>query len=399
MMQFKIWQIYDKQVWMLFLSRLLVVMSFCASMVFFSIYLHSELGISLRKVGGVMMISALISAFAMIISGGLCDRFGRKPLMWISSFVRALLFLALAYFIKVRPDFRIIIVLYILTRISGSLFIPASDAMLADIIEPKERVKAYGIMRIFGNTGFAIGPGIGGVIVEISYAYIFIFSSIISIIASFFILLFVKESLRVKKTERSIVKNILDIRKDLRLIFFCLASWLLFIVMGQFGVTFSIFSTEHIGISKAQLGHLFMLNGLMVIFFQYPITLLIGKVKTMRVLQISALIYAFGYFLVGTAGSFGFLALCIIIVTLGEMIFAPSANAIVANMAPEEAKGRYMGVFGLSRSFGWAVSPFIGGFLLHSFMSQGIILWGIIGLIGIGAASSYLILEKTLFKQ
>lgn len=397
--ELKVWQIYSKQAWMLFLSRLLIVIGFSLSMLFFSIYLYKELNVPLRTVGTIMMVAALIGAFTMILGGGLSDRLGRKPLMWISTFIRALVFLGIAYFIKTNPDIRILTGLYISARILGALFMPASDAMLADIIEPEQRTKAYGVMRIFANAGFAIGPAIGGAVAEISYAYLFMLSSIMSMIGSLFILLFVRESLVIKKIEGSVFTNILEIKGDIKLLAFCLVSFLFFVVMGQFGVTFSIFSIEHVGISKAQFGRLFMLNALMVIFFQYTITLLIENIKSMRKLQIGMIIYAFGFFSFGAANSLAFLTLSVIIITIGEMIFAPTANAVAANMAPEDAKGRYMGTFGLFRSFGWSVAPFIGGFLLHSFMEQGLFLWGIIGLIGLSAAFGYLILEKTIFKD
>ncbi|HID93520.1 MAG TPA: MFS transporter [bacterium (Candidatus Stahlbacteria)] len=397
--RFKIWQKYDRRVWMLFISRLTMALGFSIALPFFSIYLHLELGVSMAVVGMIMMVAALTGAITMVIGGELSDRIGRKPLMCSSLFIRAIIFLLIAYFIKTKADFRIISALYILTRMLGSLFMPANDAMLADIVKPKRRVEAYGIMRIGANAGWALGPAIGGALAEISYAYLFILSSITSVIAGLLVLIFIKESLAVKKMGNFALKNILTIRRDVKLLAFCFVSLLIFIVMGQLIVTLSVFTVEHIGISKIQLGYLFTLNGLIVVFFQYPTTLLIRGINTMKILIYSSLIYALGYFLVGFASSFVFLVICIIIVTLGEIIFSPSSTALVANISPEESTGRYMGLFGLSRTLGWSLGPFIGGLLLDRFMQQGIILWGIIALIGIAAVVGYLVLSQTLFKR
>ena len=397
--KFKFWQKYDRRVWLLFLSRLIMALGFSIALPFFSIYLHLELGVSMGVVGAIMMIAALTGAVTMVVGGELSDRFGRKPLMCSSLFIRAIIFLLIAYFIKTKADFRIISALYILTRMLGSLFMPANDAMLADLVKPKRRVEAYGIMRIGANAGWALGPAIGGALAEISYAYLFILSSITSVIAGLLVLIFIKESLAIKKIGEFALKNILTIRKDIKLLAFCFVSLLIFIVMGQLIVTLSVFTVEHIGISKLQLGYLFTLNGLIVVFFQYPTTLLIRGISTMKILIYSSLIYALGYFLVGFASSFVFLVICIIIVTLAEIIFSPSSTALVANISPEESTGRYMGLFGLSRTLGWSLGPFIGGLLLDRFMQQGIILWGIIALIGIAAVVGYLVLSQTLFKR
>ena len=395
----KVWQRYDKRVWMLFLSRLTMAFGFAIALPFLSLYLHLELGVSMGVVGMIMMIAALTGAATMIIGGELSDRIGRKPLMCGSLFVRAIIFLLIAYFMKVKPDFRIISALYILSRMLGSLFMPANDAMLADLVKPKKRVEAYGIMRIGANAGWALGPAIGGALAEISYAYLFILSSITSVIAGLLVLIFIKESLVVKKTGDFSLKNILAVRKDVKLLGFCLVSLLVFIVMGQLIAPLSVYTVEHIGISKIQLGYLFALNGLIVVLFQYPTTLLIRGISTMKILIYSSLIYALGYFLVGFASSFVFLVICIIIITLGEIMHAPSSTALVANISPEESTGRYMGLFGLSRTLGWSLGPFIGGLLLDRFMQQGVIIWGTIALIGMAAAIGYLVLSQTVFKQ
>ena len=384
---------------MLFLSRLLVVGSFAVSMLFFSIYLHTELAVPLKTVGVLMMFAAFINSFAMIIGGGLSDKYGRKPFMWLSTIFRAFVFFAIAWVIKTRPSVLMLTILYMLARVMGALFMPATDAMLADITAPTQRTQAYGIMRIFANAGFAVGPAIGGIVAEISYVYLFMLSAVMSLISSLFILLFVKESLQVKKRKRFVITDLFELKKDVKLFAFCIVSFLFFVVMGQFGVTFSLYSTEYVGITKAQFGRLFMLNALMVIILQYPTTSLIEKIKSMRKLQAGMLIYAFGFFSFGGADSLMFLTVSVIIITIGEMIFAPTANAVVANIAPEHAKGRYMGVYGLFRSFGWSIAPFIGGLLLDSFMDQGMILWGVIGIIGFIAFVGYTILEKTIFKK
>ncbi|MBI3659796.1 MFS transporter, partial [Candidatus Acetothermia bacterium] len=50
--------------------------------------------------------------------------------------------------------------------------------------------------------------------------------------------------------------------------------------------------------------------------------------------------------------------------TLGEMILTPVSTAFVADLASEEKRGRYMGVFGLAWAMGYAIGPMLGGIFI-----------------------------------
>jgi MFS family permease len=64
-------------------------------------------------------------------------------------------------------------------------------------------------------------------------------------------------------------------------------------------------------------------------------------------------------------------AIAIFIITLGENLINPAASAWVAERAPEELRGRYMGFFSVANRAGAALGPLAGGVLL----SQGPLWW------------------------
>jgi MFS family permease len=53
-------------------------------------------------------------------------------------------------------------------------------------------------------------------------------------------------------------------------------------------------------------------------------------------------------------------ALVILVFVIGEMLWVPTSQAIVAGLAPEDVRGAYMGAFGSTAGFGFALGPFIG---------------------------------------
>ena len=54
------------------------------------------------------------------------------------------------------------------------------------------------------------------------------------------------------------------------------------------------------------------------------------------------------------------IALVIVLFVIGEMLWVPTSQAVVAALAPADIRGAYMGVFGGTWSIGWALTPFLG---------------------------------------
>jgi MFS family permease len=71
-----------------------------------------------------------------------------------------------------------------------------------------------------------------------------------------------------------------------------------------------------------------------------------------------------------------------IIITIGEMIVVPVSNALTVLLAPDDSRGKYLGVFGVVSSFGWFGSTFIGGILYDTY-DNGWIMWGILASLGV----------------
>jgi len=67
-------------------------------------------------------------------------------------------------------------------------------------------------------------------------------------------------------------------------------------------------------------------------------------------------------------------------------------QALVAKFAPEEMRGRYMAVFGISWSIPFAVGPILAGFVLDNYDPRW--LWYIAGVIGLLAAFGFLALHQ-----
>jgi MFS family permease len=52
-----------------------------------------------------------------------------------------------------------------------------------------------------------------------------------------------------------------------------------------------------------------------------------------------------------------------VIVTIGELIWAPTSISFVARIAPIDMRGRYMGVYGMVGGIAWGIGPIASGYV------------------------------------
>lgn len=108
---------------------------------------------------------------------------------------------------------------------------------------------------------------------------------------------------------------------------------------------------------------IFVTNTVLVVTLQVPVTVLLARFSRRNVLAFAGVVLAVSYvgFLAATALGGGWAAPAVaavsVVCTLGEIIYAGSATALVTALAPAHVLGRVLSRFQLSTGFGLAVSP------------------------------------------
>ncbi len=387
---------YDSRVWILFAARFVAAMGFSVAMPFLSLYLYQELGVEMRVVGTIFMISAGSRALGTILGGELSDTQGRRKVMISSMCLRALAYMGMSYLVLVKAPYGVLGLALVVSSFLGSVFMPASSAMVADVVPQEKRVKAYGLIRVGVNAGWALGPALGGIFATLSYSTLFLFTAFCSLATALLIGLFTQESLQKGKRGDFAIKDLIAIHKDGNFFGFCLISLILFVATSQMISTLAVFSVDRVGISKVQLGYLFTTNGLMVVLFQYPFSSWLRRFRITTDMAFGALLYSLGYFSVSLANGFPSLVVSMVVITLGEITFSPAAMTMVANLSPSASRGRYMGVFSLIEAVGRSLGPFVGGFALDYLKGYPLFLWGIISTLSLGSSSGFFWLGRRI---
>jgi MFS family permease len=406
----------DRRLFHLFLGRLLASTGFSIVIPFLALYLHGTRGVSMSAVGMIFFFGALCGAAGQVVGGEWSDKSGRKRVLVTCQIIRAAAFAGLGLAVTRDASVLVFTLLTGLSAFAGRMFEPPSGAMIADITAGERRVEAYGILRIGGNLGWALGPAIGGFLAALSYASLFFVAAVVLLAAGILIALKVEETLPRRAgsaadagdpilvpavgpvlPERGFsIAGTMAVIQDRLFLRYCLITLLLFTVMGQMMSTFSVYTVEWAGRTKVELGMLYALNGLMVVVLQFPAVRLLGSMRMTSALILGCLFYSLGYGMMGWGSSFALLFAGMFTLTLGEIFSMPPSMNLVANFSPEDLRGRYMGVFGIFNSFGWSIGPLVGGVLLDLAAGRPVLLWGVIASLTIIAAFGYLDLRRRI---
>ncbi|HEU4675838.1 MAG TPA: MFS transporter, partial [Motilibacteraceae bacterium] len=143
------------------------------------------------------------------------------------------------------------------------------------------------------------------------------------------------------------------------------------------------------GLTPAQYGTAVAVNGLLIVLLTVPATAWLTRFARSRVLAVAAVLVGGGFALTAVAGSWGAYAGTVVVWTLGEILNAPVSSAVVADLAPSHARGRYQGVY----SFAWGAASFLAP-LLGSWVYDGLggtALWLACGVLGVVAGVGQLL--------
>jgi predicted MFS family arabinose efflux permease len=380
---------FEPGVWIVTIIQFFTVIGFSICMPFLSLYLYQDRELSMTLVGIILLAGGLFSAISQALGGALSDRFGRRPILLVAALVSIFLYSGLAVLIGISAPVWAITIVYIAGRSVLTITRPVISAMIADFTSKGRLTEAYGILRIGANIGWAAGPALGGYLATfLSYAWLFGVPVLTCAIVSLIVFFFLRESSR--RTDRRVgFRSILPPAGDQAFLAFTMVSLLLFVVMGQMASTLSIFAVDRVGFSTAQYGLLLTLNGLIVIFFQYPMTLALRRTAKFRALILGSLLYVFGYLSFGWITQFAWALGAMAVITTGEIINSPVTLSVIGELAPQDQRGRYMGFYGLSETIGIATGPLVGGILLDAFPSNMRLVWSPIALIAVIAAVGY----------
>ncbi len=349
---------------------------------FLSIYLASERELPASVVGLILSLHGAGSILAGPVGGYLADRIGRRPTMVASTILGAAAMLHLAY---ARAPWHLALGAFLLGWL-GDLFRPAVNAAVSDLVPAPDRERAFGYLYWAVNLGFSAASIAAGHIARAGFQVLFWADACTTLVFGLLLLLGVPESRPVASVSAKPVDASATYR-DGTLLAFLAAMLLLSVAFMQFGVALPLDMSAH-GISTSTYGSLIAINGVLIVLLQPAAVRLAPRFARGRLLAWSALLIGVGFGLAGFLTSVPGYALGIVIWSLGEILMAPVAPSVIADLAPPSLRGSYQGAFHVVWGVSACAGPVLGGSILQRYGSTS--LWVSCAVIGAIAALIHL---------
>jgi len=361
---------------------------------FLTLYLGS-LGYGVEAAGRVGALYGVGMLAASPLAGSLADRLGRRPTM-----MGALTATAIATSLLAAAASPLAVAgAVLLVGASAAAYRSASQALIADVVPPGGRTRAYGMLRWGNNLGLAVSSVLGGALAAWGYRKLFLVDAGTTLAFALLVGARVPETRPAHPPRRAGEPAPSGGGTPLRdgAFLALVALQLGFILpLWQFQVALPAAMAAQ-GHGPAVFGRVLAVNGVLITLLQPSLAAWAAQRDAARVLASGALLVGLGYGAYALCHRAPAFALATGVWSLGEIVFMPTVAATVASLSPEPLRGRYQGVWTLAIGLGVVASPAAGPALMARRGPPA--LWGACLLTGLAAAAGLLALGPALRRR
>lgn len=320
---------------------------------------------------GILETIAFACAFiAAPVLGALSDRWGRKPILVISTLGTALSF----FLFGIGGSLLMLIIARVIDGLTAGDQ-PVMFAYLADITPEKDRAKRYGFLGALSGIGMLVGPAIGGLLATISLSAPAFATAGIALLIALISLFFLPESLPKNKRVAKLkleeshpigaIKNAFA-RKPLRPLLICIA--LIGIPFAFFTSNISVLALDTVNWGPTQLGLLLSAVGVLDILVQGVLLgLLLKRLGERGVIIAGIITQAIGIGLLILAASIfpaaWILAAGSLIMATGEGGMSATLQGLISNSVGENEQGKIAGAVSSLSTGVQMLGPLLAGVL------------------------------------
>lgn len=365
---------------------------------FLLLYFHEVRGIPLAVAGLASAVAAATALAASLASGPLADRFVGRATLALGLVLSTAAF---ALYPLVREGWHAV-ALAVLGGGGVGTWLTGQSALLAALVSPEQRPLAFAQQRVFANVGLGLGGAVGGLLVTTTNPATF--TTLFVLNAATFVAFGLFVSRVPESRRRSPGATVGSYRLALRdrpfvgllVVNYVYVAAAIALLVGLFPV----YAKQEAGLSEDAIGLLFLLNSLLIIGAQVRVASGQAGKRRMRAFAGMGVLFACAWMLVLAGGLSGggrvalaALTSAIVVFSLAECLYDSVQGPLTADLAPDGATGRYMGLNGFSWQLGFITGPAVGAVILGTAPHT---LWVVAAAACLVAAAAALRLEQRL---
>ncbi|MGJ7919140.1 MDR family MFS transporter [Neobacillus sp. LXY-4] len=373
---------WDRNLKIRLYGEALMNISFWMFFPFLTIYFAEEFGKD--KAGLLLIFSQAFSVFANLIGGYWADRYGRKRMMVLSACGQGICFIVFGLANSPLLDSPWIgFICYAFIGIFGAFYWPASQAMVADVVDEENRNHVFAIFYTSINIAVVIGPLLGAIFYTNYRVQLMFVAGTACVLLAFILAKWTRETAPFFRNRDTTGNHrwfsfLTNQMKDYRIILTD-RIFLLFIIGGvlvaqtfmQLDLLIPVYTKENVQEQtwftlgewsftiqgEQAFGILLSENGLLVALFTVLVTNWMDKFRERNVFVLSSLAYAIAIILIGQTSWIWGLIFAMGIFTLGELMVAGLQQTFVSKLAPEHLRGQYFAAASLRYTIGKTIAP------------------------------------------
>ncbi|WP_312045576.1 MFS transporter [Erwinia sp.] len=336
---------------------------------YLSVTLYRNFQLSASLIGAIFFLTSAAGIIIGVFASYYSDKLGRNRSL-IASLLLSIAGFAIMAYSNGTAEFVAAMIFISTGRACTESF---SKAMIGDyLVDLRSREKYQYIRYYIVNIGSALGPLAGTYALTSPNLNIFIVSCAVYLLYAL-ALLFVLKGLRNtvvhdKKEIPAFTHSILNIFSQAQFSKLLVCYFIVMFVYISFDspliqlLTRLKFSELNYAISM-----IFVVNAVTVVVFQYPVMFLLKSwtIRSRIIMGIFLISVSQLLFLTVYSGSVEMLALCVLVLSIGELITMPAFSVEVDRLAPDDLRGTSFGLINLT-SLGTAMCPLFCGFLIDA---------------------------------
>lgn len=400
---------FTRTFWVANVLELFERFAFYGSKAVLTIYLATRVGLGPQAAGSLAGLFSGVLYFLPILAGTLVDRYGFKK-----SLAACFSIFCVGYFLIGMAGLQFgqsivgavgrgpyIFAVLMLTAVGGSLIKPCIVGTVARTTTPQTKALGYSIYYTMVNFGGAMGPILAlQVRQSLGIEYVLVVSSITSFFCLLGTLIFFREPERdpgdaAPTSFGKVLRDMLLVFRNGRFVGFLVIFSGFWIMFWQMFYSLPFYLTESLRFERFEL--IETVDAWTLILATMPIAALVRRWRPIRAMTAGFFVASCSWLIIAFLHTWQSVVAAMLVFALGEAMQAPRFYEYVADLAPRDQVGTFMGFAFLPVAIGSVVGGILAGSLVERFVRHSTspsTMWWVISMIGFTATVAMVLYDR-----